>query len=135
MRDFSGRQAPQGEKYEGHVQRVAARFITGNDGDIVGAVGVSPAESRGLALQSKRDKMSNRRKKRGILGGIADLGELDGRDLEVSLDTESSESENEGSGRKSGIHRIDTCEALRTRERGRDETFCLKAQYVEGMEI
>jgi len=84
---LSGRQALQGEKHGGHVQRVAARFVTGNDDDIVGAFGVSPGESRRLAL-----------------------GELDGRDFEVSPDTESSESENEGSGEKSGIHRIDTCE-------------------------
>lgn len=52
------------------------------------------------------------------MGVIADLGELDGSHLEIGLDTESSESENESGGKKSGVHRGDPFEALRTGERG-----------------
>lgn len=50
--------------------------------------------------------------------GIADLGERNSRDEEVSPDMESKESENEGSDEKSGVHRMNTFWALWTREGG-----------------
>jgi len=66
-------------------KRVTAWLVRGNDDDIVGAIGLSPAEGRGLALC-----------------------ELNSIDPEVSPGTGSEESENEGSGKKSGVHRRDT---------------------------
>jgi len=62
-------------------KRIVAWLGSRNNGDIVGALGRIPSEVRGLAL--------------GEDGGI------DGE----SPDMESSESENEGSGEKSGVHR------------------------------
>ena len=62
--------------------------------------------------------------------GIADLGERNSRDEEVSPDMESKESENEGSDEKSGVHRMNTFWALWTREGGgRDEAFRAGAQW------
>lgn len=60
---------------------------------------------------------------------IADLGEPDSIDREVSPGTESKERENEGNGEKSGVHRRETFQTLGTRG-GRDETFYTRAQYV-----
>jgi len=53
--------------------------------------------------QNERVKAGKRRN----LGIITDLGELDSIDVEVSPDTEGGESENEGGGEKSGVHRRD----------------------------
>lgn len=53
-----------------------------------------------------------------ILVRIADLSELDSSDIEVSPGEGGKESENEGSGEKSGVHRRDTLETLGTREDG-----------------
>jgi len=87
-------------------ESIAAWVIRRNEYDIVGAIGLSPGEVRGLAL-----------------------GELDSSDIEVSPGMGGKESENEGSGEKSGVHRRDTLETLK-RTRGRDETFWTRARYV-----
>jgi len=49
---------------------------------------------------------------------IANLSELDSRYVEVGPDTESSESENEGSCKKSGVHGGYTFGTLRRKEGG-----------------
>lgn len=50
--------SPRGEKRSGHIQFVTAWIASGNDNDIVRAIGVIPVESCGLALEPRREKMS-----------------------------------------------------------------------------
>jgi len=73
---------------------VATGIASGNDNDIIRTIGVIPVKGRGLAL-----------------------GEHGSVNRKVCSDMENGESEKEGSGKKSGVHRRDNFQTLRTRGR------------------
>jgi len=60
MQISSGRQTLQNQKHRSDAQSGATWVCNRNDDEIVRAIGLSPVETRGFALWSRRDKMSDR---------------------------------------------------------------------------